>query len=235
MIRATLAFASLVAIAAPAAAADRTFTFGSYERVRVEGPFEVSIDTGASPGVSASGDQRALDRLDIVMQGSTLVVRIGDQGWGETPVGKALAPPHITLRTPTLAGVYVNAGARVTVSALRAQRADLSVNGSGLLTVGAIDADELYASVIGAGSATLSGIARRARIVASGAATIDASGLVVNDLTLQRDGTGDTRATARYTAQISANGLGHVVVGGAAKCTVHASAATLVECGTPAP
>lgn len=227
-----LAFALLV-LPFAADAAEHRYTFGSYDRVRVEGPFEVNVTTGVAPGALATGDARMIDGLDIELQGTTLIVRMGHQGWGETPVGKSAPPPVITLTTPGLRAAFINGGARVTIMGMKAQRVDLSVNGSGTVTVSAADTDQLFAMIVGAGSMTLSGRAARARLVTNGAGTVDATALSVNDLSILQDGSGETRAAARYTALINSTGLGHIVVTGNPKCLVHAAAGGPVECGAP--
>ena len=224
---------ALLVLPLSAQAAEHRYAFGSYDRVRIEGPFEVNVTTGVAPGVLATGDARVIDGLDISVQGSTLIVRIGHQGWGETPAGAARARPVITLTTPALNGAFVNGGARVTIQGMKAQRVDLSVNGSGTVTVSGADTDQLFATIIGAGTMTLSGRAARARLVTNGAGNVDASGLAVNDLSVLQDGSGETRAAARYTAQVNSTGLGHVVVAGRPKCLVHAAAGGPVECGGP--
>ncbi len=230
MIVRLLAFA-LFALPVAANAAEHRYAFGSYDRVRIEGPFEVRVTTGVAPGALATGEARAIDGLDIQLQGTTLIVRMGHQGWGETPVGKAVAPPLITLATPGLRAAFVNGGARVMIKGMKAQRVDLSVNGSGAVTVSGADTDQLFATIVGAGTMTLAGRAARARLVTNGAGNVDATALVVNDLSILQDGTGETRAAARYTAQVNSTGLGHVVVTGKPKCVVHAAAGGPVECG----
>jgi hypothetical protein len=101
------------------------------------------------------------------------------------------------------------------------------------VTVSGADTDQLFATIIGAGTMTLSGRAARARLVTNGAGNVDATGLSVNDLSILQDGNGETRAAARYTAQVNSTGLGHVVVAGRPKCLVHAIAGGPVECGGP--
>ena len=137
------------------------------------------------------------------------------------------------MRSILRSNALVNGGARVTIAGMKAQRVDLSVNGSGTVTVRGADTDQLFATIVGAGTMTLSGRAARARLVTNGAGNLNAAGLSVNDLTILQDGTGETRAAARYTAQIKSTGLGHVVVTGKPKCLVQAAAGGPVECGAP--
>ena len=231
MMSRALFFAVLSLVAVPAFAADRSYSVGSFERVRVEGPFEVRINTGGSPGARASGDAKLIEQLDIIVNGGTLVVRLGSRGWGETPTSSRITAPVVTLSTPRLIAASVVAGGRVTIGAMKAQRVDLAITGAGSLTVPAVDADQLNTTVIGTGVLTVGGRASRARLQTNGPGATDATALTVNDLTVRVEGSGETRATARYTAQVTSTGLGKVVVSGPAKCTVTASAGGPVECG----
>jgi hypothetical protein len=233
MIRHLIA-ASLLFLPASADAADRTYAIGSFDRIRIDGPFDVRLDTGKAPSARADADPRTLDRLAIRVEGGTLIIRMGNDGWGETPTtaGKA---PVITLSTPTLRSVNVNAGARLTVGGMAGQRIDLAINGSGVLTVNGIAADQLNATVIGSGSVTLSGRAAKTRLMTNGPGSIDAGALDVSDLIVRLDGTGETRAAARYTAAVTTTGLGRVTVSGEPACVIKAMAGGPVTCGKPKP
>ncbi len=225
-----LAPIALLLAASPALAAERTYSVGSYDRLRVDGPFEVHIVAGGSPRASAKGSDAMLSRLDLHVEGTTLTVRLGPGGWGETPKAAASRTPMVV----TLSTILLSAGAQVTASKVSAQRLELAVNGAGTLAVEGVQADQLNAMLTGTGTIRLSGRANRARLASSGAGTIDAAALTVSELTVHVDGTGETRANARYTAQVTTTGLGKVTVLGTAKCTVKALADGPVVCGAGA-
>lgn len=218
----------------PVLAAERVFSVGSFERVRVDGPFEVRIETGASPGATASGERQLIERIAVAVNGGTLSVRLGTGGWGETFRADNAAPPVIVLRTPRLNSLAVSAGANVTVNRMAGQRVELSLAGSSRVEAARVDADQLAASLVGAGTITAGGQANRARLITDGPGTIDASGLVTKDLTVLLTGPGETRARARYTASVTNTGLGKVTVAGDATCTVRSAGGGPVSCGKPA-
>lgn len=230
MIRPVLALLLFV-LATPASAAERKIGLGSFDRLRVEGPFDVRVATGRSPGGGISGDRDAIDAIEVRLDGTTLVVRPGASGWGERPRGDADTPPVITLTTPALVAAAVFGGARVTIGRMKGARVDLSVSGTGTIALTAADTDQLNATLIGSGSMSIGGRAARARIVTNGPGTIDAVALEAGDLFVRLDGLGATRARARYTAQVTNTGLGTVVIDGNARCTVKALAAGPVTCG----
>ena len=77
--RASLAFfiaaVAAAAAAVPAKAADRTYSMTSFEKIRVDGPYDVKVATGVSPYARASGDWAAIDQLVMSVEGHTLVIR----------------------------------------------------------------------------------------------------------------------------------------------------------------
>jgi hypothetical protein len=217
---------------AQSSATSRTVSVGSFDRVRVEGPFEVRVTIG-SPRATITGAGRG-DDVAVRVYGTTLSVRKGTGGWGEqTRGGGGAGPTVVTLSTPELTSASVAAGGRLTIAKMRGMRVDVTVSGNGSLALAGADTDQLNATLIGTGQMTLAGRAARARLVTSGPGAIDASGLAVNDLTVHLDGVGETKAAARYTAQVTNSGLGTVTITGNAKCRVDAAAGGPVVCGKP--
>ncbi|RDE04714.1 GIN domain-containing protein [Sphingomonas aracearum] len=220
---------------APALAAERGFTVTSFDRVRIDGPFEVRLASGRSPAARATGDAEMLDRLSVTVDGTTLTVRLGGQGWGERPRAATTQPIVLTLGTPTLRAVQANGGGRVAIAGMKGQRVDLTLSGTGALAADGIAADQLDASVIGSGSLRLAGRAARTRLLSNGSGTIEAGTLAANDLVVRLDGTGAVSAAARYTAAITSTGLGSVAVAGNPACTVNREAAGPIACGSKQP
>lgn len=229
MIRPILPLA-LALFATPASAAERRFPIGGFDRVRVEGAFEVTHAPG-SPNARASGDARAIEELVVRVDGTTLVIRMGPANRGERFAAERTTPITVALSSPTLRAVSVSAGGRVTAGRIKGARLDLALGGSGAITVADAAVDQLSASVVGAGAITLGGRADKVRLSTSGPGRIDAGGLQAGELTVLLDGPGETKAAARYTAHITNLGLGAVAVAGSPKCTVVARAGGPVACG----
>jgi hypothetical protein len=231
-----LAFALLLAFV-PAHAAHRNYSIGSFDRIRVEGPFDVRLATNASPGASAEGDPKATQDLDIRVEGTTLIVSAGVGGWGEQPRGGATEATVITVSTGMIRRATVIGGGKLTVAGpLRGQRIDLSLTGSGSLAASGIQADQLFVILLGSGDIALAGRAAKVNLTTSGPGTIAAAKLAAGDLTLRLDGNGETNATALYTANVTTTGIGAATVYGKPACTVKAVAGGPVSCGQlPAP
>lgn len=218
-----LALASLLCLTAAGAPGDaRRYMVTGFDRVRINGPFEVEIVPG-NGGASAEGDPAALDRLSLQVQGSTLIVNSGASGFAarkhDTP-----RTTRIRIATPLLRGIVANGGAAIHVSNMRAPRIDLSLEGTGSLDVAAIRADELFVAHNGMGMLKLSGTATSLRIRGAVGGTVDGSGLLANDATLLWESYGPLVIGVRYTAQVTASGHGSVTILGNPECKVRGTA-----------
>lgn len=226
--RRLLALLPLLATAAAPAGDERSYMVSGFERLRVDGPFDVEVTRGTSSRARAEGDRQALERLEVRVEGSTLVVSAGTGGWRSKP-GELIAAPRVRIVAPELRAVLVNGGGRVRVAQLEGMRVDVALNGAGVLDVGAIRADDLNVTLTGTGAMTLAGTARRARIRSNGAGSFDGGGLVAEDANVFAESAGDTRLGARFTARVNAFGAGTVRILGQPKCTILGNGP--VECG----
>jgi len=222
----------LLLLPSAALAEERRVALGSFERVRIDGAFAVTITTG-SPGATVIGDRATIGDIDLHAEGTTLTVRRTTSGrWGEQRQATAAAPVRILLATPRLAGIIMVGGSTLSVAALSGPRVDLSAAGPGTIRIDAVQAEQLTVQLAGDGKVGLAGRATTARLIASGTGTIDAAGLEAGDLNVHLDGPGMVTGRARYTAQVVSSGLGTVTVSGRPKCRVVAAAGAPVRCGT---
>lgn len=224
----------LIAAFGPADAADRHYSVIGFDRLRVEGPFDVEVETGRPASGTASSDPRTLEQLAFDNEGSTLIVRLnGVNGWAERGGGGARSAPVVHLTTPQLRSVLVRSGGRVRIAGGRVDRFDAAINGAGSINARGLHADQLVATLIGSGEMTLAGEARFSRLLLNGAGTIDGTALQSGDLNVRIEGTGETRAAARYTATVTTTGLGRAVISGNPRCKVHALGGGPILCDGP--
>jgi len=212
-----------------AAPEERRFMVSGFDRVQVDGPFQVVIVPKGAPGVRAEGDRKTLERVTVRTQGMTLVVRAGLPGAG-VRAGGPPELPRITISAPRLRAIFVTGGGNVTASALAGPRVEAGVTGSGTLSVSGVDTEALSATLTGTGTLTLSGKAVQASFNSYGAGSVDASQLLANALIVRANSRGEGRYAARYTAKVSALGLGAIRVEGRPKCFLSGSAP--ISCGT---
>lgn len=227
ILRLALAVSALVA-ASPLEAAQRNYSVTDFRKVRVDGPYRVTLVTGTSPYARASGSQAAIDGVSIEVLGETVVVRKNPSSWGGYP-GESPGPVEIMLGTHDLTDAWLNGSGALAISAVKSQSFDLSVQGSGTASVGQLSVDRLQVGLTGTGSASLSGSASNASIVARGTGSVDGSALTTKDSVIGAEGSAVVRVTATNTAKIDTQGTSTVEVGGRPACTVRASGSAVVS------
>lgn len=225
-----LPLALLALAAAPAAAAERSYSVTDFDRVQVEGPYQVTLTSGLASGARAEGSAEALERITVEVLGNTLRVRTNRSAWGGYP-GERTGPVRIALTTRDLRGAAVVGSGSLQVDRARGLRVDLSVSGSGRLAVAAVEADNLVVGLLGGGRITLAGRARQMKATIQGSGDLAADALSVDDAQILSDTAGSVRVDVARTAKVTATGAGDVEIVGTPSCTVEAKGAGQVVCG----
>jgi hypothetical protein len=221
---------SAALLAAPVGAAERAYPVTDFDRIRVEGPFEVTLVTGQSTRVRASGAADALDRVSVEVEGRTLRIRANASAWGGYP-GSAPGPVRIEAATRDLSSATVLGSGSLAIDKARGLRIDLALAGNGRLTVGALDADNLFVDLLGSGRITLNGHAKQMHANAKGSGDVIAAGLTADDVQLGADTAGTVTLGNARSAKIVATGAGDVTIGGTPACTVDNKGSGRVRCG----
>ncbi|MEH3040961.1 MAG: DUF2807 domain-containing protein [Sphingomonas paucimobilis] len=231
MIAVLLAIMLLAPAAVPAPTpqeGERRLMLTGFDRVQIDGPFTVRIAAGSTIGGRVVGTPRALDAVDVRVEGQTLIVAPTRDERGR-PDAASVDPLVIELTNDRLAGLSVRGPAQVRIDRMAGAQLDLSLTGDGSIDVAAVDARRIDARLIGSGRLTLAGQAGEAQFLVNGAATVEAAGLTTDALLVQAQGTGTGRYRARYTAEIMAQGSGMVTVDGSPRCRTQGSAT--IRCG----
>lgn len=223
-----LAAAAAVALAAPAGAATRNFGITSFEKVRVDGPFKVTLTTGVAPFARATGSAAALDRVAIDVRGNTLVVHNNLDSWGGYP-GKDVGPVEISLGTHDLSAAWLNGSGSLAIDRVKGLSFDLSVQGSGAGEIARASVDQLNVSVVGTASARLAGRAAKLTAVIRGISSLDAAALSSKDATLGADGAATIAANVTDSVTVDASGPATVRLNGSPSCTLRVSGSASVS------
>jgi hypothetical protein len=224
-----LALLALAAAAAPAGAAERTYSITDFDRVQVDGPYRVVLTTGRSSAARAEGSTEALDHVSIDVQGGTLRVRRNRSAWGAPPSGGS-GPVTVTLTTRDLRNAAVVGSGSLDVDRAKGLRVDLSVSGSGRLNVGSVESDNLIVGLLGGGRITLAGRTKQLKATVQGSGDLAASGLTADDAQIASDTAGNVAVAVARTAKVTATGAGDVEIIGSPTCTVQAKGSGQVNC-----
>ena len=231
-ILALLALASLPAAAA-APVAQRNLSVTAFDRVRVDGPYEVKLQTDVMPYARVSGAAAALDGVSVTVEGRTLVVRPSTGGWGGYP-GESRGPVTIEVGTHELATAWLNGAGSLSIDKVKGLKFEVAIVGAGSTRIDSADVDQLKVGISGSGSARLAGKAASMTAMVRGSSSLDAEALSVKDAVIGAEGPAIVRATVSNAAKVDSLGLAAVTLGGSPSCTINArGSSTVTGCKNP--
>lgn len=214
-------------MAVPAGAATRNFGITSFTKVRVQGPYKVSLATDVAPFARASGSPAALDKVLVEVRGDTLVVE-SNPSWGGYP-GDDPGPVEISLGTHDLTSATLFGAGSIAIDRVKGLNFALTVEGSGAGEIGAVAADQLSITLEGTASARLAGEAKKVTALVRGVSTLDASKLLTPNAAISADGTATIDADVTDAARVDAWGAVTIRFTGRPSCTSKVSGSTSVS------
>ena len=201
--------------------AQRNYSVTSFDRIRLDGPYEVRLKTNVAPFARASGSQASLDGLSIAVEGRTLIVRPSSGGWGGYP-GENRGPVTIEVGTHELGTAWLNGAGSLIIDKVKGLSFDMAIQGAGSARIENADIDQLKLGISGAGSARIAGRAAKMTATVRGTSSLDAEGLSVKDAVIGAEGPAIVRANVTNAAKVDAIGLAAVTLAGKPACTVNA-------------
>jgi len=207
----------------------RAFQVGNFTELEAAGPFDVTVRTGAQPGVQVRGNQKLIEKMVVEVRGDKLVIRPEERhGWfhWSSTNGKA----EIAVTVPQLRAASLAGAGGISIDKVQGDSFDGDIAGSGDLSIGSLDVGSLKVSIAGAGSVTGTGKAKSADYDIAGSGDVAADRITVDDLTVSIAGSGNVRAHATRAAKVDIMGSGDVEVKGGAKCSVSKMGSGDVRC-----
>jgi hypothetical protein len=212
------------------ATVSRNYPVGNFQQIEVAGPYDVTVQTGANPGVSARGGESTLDRTTVEVEGDKLVISPKSRGLFSFNLGTH-RKTVFTVTVPQLRSATLAGAGDLNVNAVHGDSFEATLAGAGDIGIGSVDVKSLKLSMTGAGDAKVgSGKAEIAEYSAVGAGSIDARGVVTRDTKVTIAGSGDVHANATGAAVVEVMGSGDVDIAGGAKCSVTKHGSGDVRC-----
>lgn len=215
-------------VAAPANAATRNFGITSFSKIRIEGPYKVSLATSTAPFARASGSPAALDRLAIDVSGDTLVVK-SSQSWGGGYPGEDPGPVEVTLGTHDLTSATLLGAGSLSIDRVKGLAFLLSIQGSGASEIGDVAVDQFSVTLVGTALARLKGHVGKLTALVRGVSSLDADGLSTPNAQISVDGTATVGADVTDTARVDAWGPATIRLAGRPSCTLKVQGSTSVS------
>jgi hypothetical protein len=218
-----LAMTSLSACGAANDTSTGTRTFpvpGSFNEVTLGGPDNVRVVTGATPSIVATGRNADLDKIEVKLSGSELIVTRDGNGkwklfnWNESSRDVVIT---VTVAKP-IAGATLKGSGDLTVDQGGGDDFAAELRGSGDLTVGKLMTKAARLTLAGSGDLKAAGQAGSVVAELTGSGNIDAAGLNAQTAQVDLRGSGDVRAHASQSAKVSLKGSGDVMIKGTNNC-----------------
>jgi hypothetical protein len=222
-----LAMSASVALSAPAAGATRNFGITDYTKIRIAGPYKVTVSTGVAPFAKASGSPAALDRVQVEVRGDTLVVQ-ANPSWGGYP-GEDPGPVEVSVGTHDLSSATVLGAGSVAIDRVKGLSFALTLQGSGASEIGDVAADQFTVTLAGNANAKLAGQAKKVTALVRGLSTLDASMLATPIAAISVDGSATVDANVSDTARVDGGGAATVRFTGRPACTLKTAGSTSVS------
>ncbi|WP_447756776.1 head GIN domain-containing protein [Sphingopyxis fribergensis] len=198
--------------------ATQSYALTGFTGVEVAGPDDVTIRQGERFSISARGRKETLDRLEIKLDGTRLVIGRKREGFGFSSIDEDDLDIAITM--PRLTALRLTGSGSIDADAAGGDTVEAAVTGSGDLKVAKLTAKSADMKVSGSGDIEIAGgTIGSGEFSVTGSGDIDAESLVATTLDVSITGSGNVDAQATGKADISILGSGDVTIGGGAKCS----------------
>ncbi|MFA6218810.1 MAG: head GIN domain-containing protein [Erythrobacter sp.] len=187
------------------------------------GPDRVIVSEGDRLGIDVSGDEAAVEALRFSLDGDTLGIVRGKDGWKD----KGTATIRVTL--PDLRSIVL-AGSGSVEAATLTGKAGVTIAGSGKASVAKVTAEKLDLTIAGSGDFEAAGTADSLDLTVAGSGRARMTGLKVETADISVAGSGDTEFSSDGKVDASIMGSGMVTVHGRANCTVSAMGSGRLNC-----
>jgi hypothetical protein len=206
--------------------ATRSFAASGFTGVELRGSDDVDVKTGQNFAVTAEGDPKVLDQLDIRVVDGTLRVGRKDSkdGWFGNDHS---ARVHVVM--PKLTAAAVGGSGNLTADRGEGDFGG-AVSGSGNLTIADLRAGNADLSIAGSGDLNVAGSASKLSASVAGSGDIDAKRLTAASADVSIAGSGNVLGTVKGPVSVSIVGSGDAELGGGAKCSVNAVGSGEARC-----
>ena len=204
--------------------ATRTYEAAGFTGVDLRGSDDVDVKAGNSFSVTAEGDPKVLDVIEIKVVDGTL--RVGRKA-NSVDFEDHGAKIHVVM--PKLNLASVSGSGNLTIDRAEGDFVG-SIAGSGNLDVAALNANAAKLSVAGSGDMTLAGTVGKLTASIVGSGDIDGEKLTASGASISIVGSGNLSGVVKGGASVSIAGSGDVDLKGGAQCAVNAVGSGEAHC-----
>jgi hypothetical protein len=181
----------------------RSYAASGFSKVDLRGSDDVDVKIGAF-SVTAEGDPKVLDQLDIRVVDGTLRIGRKQDGWSSDDG----ATIHVVM--PSVTGA--------------------SLAGSGDLSIAGLRGDAVDFSLAGSGDLRVAGSTGKLKVAIAGSGEVKAEGLTARSADISIAGSGGVTGVVKGPASVSLVGSGDVELTGGAQCSVNSIGSGEAHC-----
>jgi phage shock protein PspC (stress-responsive transcriptional regulator) len=151
----------------------RVLNYKDFDKLSVGSHYQLTLVQGPEYKVEVSGDEEALDAMNIRQRGSSLsfLSEKWTKNWWSL---KNKKPAHIYVSVPSLAGLYLSGATRAHVKLQQEKSLALELSGAAEME-GDLEVEDLQIDMSGSSELSLAGICKKLRASLSGASQLIAS------------------------------------------------------------
>lgn len=213
----------------PFGSESRNFTVSSFDRIELDGHYEVLVTTGARASVSATGPTALLQRLRVEVDGNRLRIygRNEPSGFERKIPGKVV----VRVSVPALSAARIGGSGNMRVNRVAGRHFDGRVDGSGYLTLASLQVQSASFGMVGSGGISApNGQTGSLSVQLAGSGSVDTRGVNARSAKAQVGGSGSVFARANGPVTVDLSGSGSVQFVGGAQCRIQKTGSGSVLC-----
>lgn len=222
-----LAANSIVLPLDAANAAERRFSTGNFDTVRIYGDFDVVIERAQGLSVRVEGDPLLINRITVRNSDRAITIRERNVSIAapifDDRIAKGRARLKIYITAPLMRAVSYQGGGSLIVADLRGDKTSVTLNGDGNALIQNVESDLLVSSLTGSGILTISGTVGTHRAALRGYGGLDAAGLASISSNIVAEGPVFVELNASETASGLANDGARIYVVGTEQCSIRSA------------
>jgi len=191
-----------VSNAFPQGEVSREFQFDEFSGIDAQGAFNLEVKQGAF-AITANGNQRFIDNVEIGKEGSRLVIEMERGGlWGRNT-------GSITVTLPELNEIEITGANTASISGFKQEKMVLEVRGASKVDLKS-SVDELEITEVGASTITLSGTGQVLKAEVNGASQFNAFNYEVDKCDIEVNGASEVEVYVQKEMTAEANGASKI-------------------------
>lgn len=199
---------------------EQPFALSDFDRLDIGDAMYVTITRGTLFSVSAKGDRRNLDDLQVTKAGNTLVARF-------TKNRNRKHTTYITITMPSLVSADFYGAATAYISGFEEDSFTINLSGASFGQVD-VEAEVSKATLSGASNLTLAGNSKAFFSELSGASLLKAYNMEVEDMDVKASGASHAYVRASNTLTAEASGASSILYRGEATVKASTSGASSI-------